>query len=91
MIEISRYKFYVGYYPAIPELNLEEEAAGQLVVVDTVTGYVAWFDNDNEEWHGSMYSFSEIADSDEYEEVGREWNNGYVSGEDAVEYMQSKQ
>ncbi len=74
-------RYLVSYHPEM--CGLPAETAGILDVVNTFTGNVFWFDNDNMEWHKSIYSaqstIKEIGT--EYEEVDC-FDNGYINTDD---------
>ena len=74
-------RYLVSYHPAI--YDLPADTAGTLDVVNTLSGNVFWFDNDNEEWHKSVYSAKTTlaALGTEYEEV-ESFSNGYISTSD---------
>jgi len=74
-------KYLVSYHPAI--CGLPEDCAGTLDVVNMLTGNVFWFDNENLEWHKSIYSSSSVLKfvGEEYEEVER-FDNGYINTEE---------
>ena len=74
-------RYLVSYHPAM--CGLPAETAGVLDVVNTLTGNAFWFDNENEEWHKSIYSAKSTlaALGDEYIEV-ESFDNGYVNTDD---------
>ena len=74
-------RYLVSYHPAM--FGLPAETAGVLDVVNMLTGNVFWFDNDNLEWHQSIYAAqSTIREIGiEYEEV-ESFDNGYVNTDD---------
>lgn len=77
-------RYFVSYHPA--ECGLPAETAGVLDVINTLTGNVFWYDNDNSEWHKSIYSAESVLKElgNEYEEVD-EFDNGYVNTGDLWE------
>lgn len=74
-------KYLVSYHPEM--YGLHADTAGTLDVVNLLTGNVFWFDNDELEWHKSIYSADSVlgAIGDEYQEVQR-FDNGYVNTDD---------
>lgn len=74
-------KYLVSYSPEM--YGLPEDSAGTLDVVNMLTGNVFWFDNDNLEWHKSIYSAESTLKNlgTEYEEV-ENFDNGYINTED---------
>ena len=74
-------RYLVSYHPEI--YDLPADTTGTLDVVNTLSGNVFWFDNDNEEWHKSIYSAESTlkALGTEYEEV-ESFSNGYISTSD---------
>lgn len=75
-------KFYVTFHPAM--LGLPAETAGVLYVANTKDNSLHWFDNQNREWHGSIYGYSDIKSDEDFKEV-KEWDNGYISTSAAME------
>ena len=77
-------RYLVSYHPAM--CGLPAETAGILDVVNTITGNVFWYDNENLEWHKSIYSAQSTLDSigEEYEEV-EYFDNGYINTDDLWE------
>ncbi len=71
-------RYLVSYHPAI--YDLPADTAGTLDVVNTLSGNVFWFDNDNSEWHKSIYSAKSTLEAlgTEYEEV-ESFDNGYIN------------
>ncbi len=71
-------RYLVSYHPAI--YDLLADTAGTLDVVNILTGNVFWFDNDNLEWHQSIYSAESTLQGvgTEYEEV-ESFDNGYIN------------
>ena len=78
-------KYLVSYHPAM--YGLPADTAGTLDVVNMLSGNVFWFDNDNEEWHKSVYSAKTTLEAvgSEYEEV-ESFCNGYVNTADLWEH-----
>lgn len=74
-------KFYVTHHPAI--LGLPADTEGTLHMANIKTNEVFWFDNINNEWHKSIYSYTEIAQYKGYKEVSS-FYNGYISTRDAL-------
>lgn len=74
-------RYLVSYHPAM--YGLPADTAGTLDVVNTLSGNAFWFDNDNEEWHKSVYSAESTLEGlgTEYEEV-ESFSNGYISTSD---------
>ena len=74
-------KYLVSYHPAM--CGLPEDLAGTLDVVNMLTGNVFWFDNDNSEWHKSIYSAESTIKNIgiEYTEVDY-FSNGYINTDD---------
>jgi hypothetical protein len=74
-------RYLVSYHPAM--YGLPAETAGVLDVVNELTGNAFWFDNDNFEWHKSIYSAKTTLEGlgDEYEEVDH-FDNGYINTDD---------
>ncbi len=74
-------RYLVSYHPAM--MGLPAETAGTLDVVNTLSGNIFWFDNDNMEWHKSIYSSKSVIKNigTEYEEV-ESFDNGYVNTAD---------
>ena len=74
-------RYLISYHPAM--YGLPEDSAGTLDVVNELTGNVFWFDNDNSEWHKSIYSAKTTLEGlgDEYEEVDY-FDNGYINTDD---------
>ena len=77
-------RYLVSYHPAM--MGLPADTAGTLDVVNMLTGNVFWFDNDNEEWHKSIYSAKSVIKEigNEYTEVAR-FDNGYINTDDLWE------
>ena len=71
-------KYLVSYHPAI--YDLPADTAGTLDVVNMLSGNVFWFDNENAEWHKSIYSAKSTLEAlgTEYEEV-EHFDNGYIN------------
>ena len=71
-------RYLVSYHPEM--MGLPADTAGTLDVVNTLTGNVFWFDNDNSEWHKSIYSAKSTLENigKEYTEV-ESFNNGYIN------------
>ena len=71
-------RYLVSYHPAI--YDLPADTAGTLDVVNELTGNVFWFDNENEEWHKSIYSAESTIKNigSEYIEVDS-FDNGYIN------------
>ena len=74
-------RFYVTHHQA--DLGLEEDFAGTLYVANILTQQVRWFDNLNYEWVGSTYKYNDIKDDPEFVEITHNWDNGYITKEDA--------
>lgn len=74
-------RYLVSYHPAM--YGLPADTAGTLDVVNTLSGNAFWFDNDNAEWHKSVYSAESTLEGlgTEYEEV-ESFSNGYISTSD---------
>ena len=71
-------KYLVSYHPEM--LGLHADTAGTLDVVNLLTGNVFWFDNDELEWHMSIYGAKSVlgAVGEEYIEVDN-FDNGYIN------------
>lgn len=74
-------RYLVSYHPEM--CGLSAETAGILDVVNTLTGNVFWFDNENAEWHKSIYSAESTLNNIgiEYIEV-ESFDNGYINTEE---------
>ena len=81
LIKPEGIKYLVSYHPAM--YGLPADTAGTLDVVNMLSGNAFWFDNDNEEWHKSVYSAKSTLEAvgTEYEEV-ESFSNGYVNTAD---------
>ena len=66
--------------------EIEDEFDETLYVINELTGNVFWFDNENQEWHQSIYPIKSIvADiGKEFKEVDY-FDNGYVNTDDIWE------
>ena len=84
-----RYRLFVTSVEADEELGIEADD-DILFIGDTVTGLLMWFDNVNEWWDKSIYKLNDIVNDNDFTEVGKDWDNGYVSATDAIEYMNKK-
>lgn len=78
------FKFYVAKHPAC--LGLPAETAGILYVGNIINENVYWFDNNNEEWHKSLYTHKNLINDPEFKPV-KYFDNGYISSDDAVLYL----
>ena len=74
-------RYLVSHHSAM--YGLDEDFAGTLDVVNVLTDNVFWFDNDNLEWHKSIYSAKSTLQGigEEYVEVER-FDNGYINTDD---------
>ena len=75
-------RYLVSHHEAF--YDLPADYAGTLDVVNELTGNVFWFDNENGEWHKSIYSASttlEGINTQEYIEV-EYFDNGYINTDD---------
>ena len=76
------WKFFVVYHPEI--FDIHEETAGTLYAANISNNLLFWYDNDNLEWHKSIYNYLDIIKDSDFEEVDENWNNGYISVFDAM-------
>ena len=77
-MKIYGVRYLVSYHPEM--MGLPADTAGTLDVVNTLTGNVFWFDNEELEWHQSIYRADSVLKEigNEYIEVER-FDNGYVN------------
>jgi len=76
------WEFFVSHHPAV--LDLHAETAGTLYAGNISKNLLFWFDNDNREWHGSIYSYTDIINDTDFTKVDEDWDNGYISVFDAI-------
>lgn len=86
MIDRKDWDFRVVYFTEkeTQEFNLPADICGILYALYTPQNKAFWFDNYNLEWQGSIYSAAEIINESDFEKVDDDWNNGYISIDDAI-------
>ena len=67
------------------EFNLPADCCGILYALYIPENKTFWYDNYNLEWQSSIYPASEIINDPAYEEVSDNWDNGYITIDDAID------
>ena len=72
--KFSFIKFYV---------TNEKECEGTLFVANSKNNRTIWFDNLNQEWQGSFYTYEDI-DKDSFWKKVKKFDNGYINTDDVL-------
>ena len=92
MINREDWKFYTTNLDekTSTEFDLPVDNCGILYALYLPQNTSFWYDNYNLEWQGSIYPASVIIDDPEFEEADDDWDNGYISVQDAIDGVYSK-
>lgn len=87
MINRDDWKFFVTNLDdkTAKEFGLPEDNCGILYALYLPENKTFWYDNYNLEWQGSIYPASEIINDPDFEEVSDEWDNGYITVDEAID------
>lgn len=87
MINREDWEFRVVWFTQkeTEEYNLPADSCGILYALYMPENKAFWYDNYNLEWQGSIYPASEIINDPDFKKVSDEWDNGYITVDEAID------